>query len=75
MRALARSLGAFACGPTILAWRRGAPQAADAPPPPPRGRLPQDAPEMAQVRDVTVERLDGDARRADRDRVVVEAPL
>jgi FdhD protein len=30
---------------------------------------------MVQVRDVTVERLDGDARRSDRDRVVVEAPL
>jgi len=30
---------------------------------------------MIQVRDVAVERLDGDARRADRDRVVVEAPL
>ena len=30
---------------------------------------------MAQVRDVAVERLGGEARRADRDRVVVEAPL
>ena len=30
---------------------------------------------MAQVRDVAVERLAGEARRADRDRVVVEAPL
>lgn len=30
---------------------------------------------MSQVRDVAVERLEGGARRADRDRVVVEAPL
>src|SRR5262245_23167762 len=30
---------------------------------------------MAQVREVVVERLDGEVRRADRDRVVVEAPL
>jgi FdhD protein len=30
---------------------------------------------MAQVREVAIERLDGEARRADRDRVVVEAPL
>jgi len=30
---------------------------------------------MTQVRDVAIERLDGEARRADRDRVVVEAPL
>ncbi len=30
---------------------------------------------MAQVREVVVERLDGEARRTDRDRVVVEAPL
>jgi len=28
-----------------------------------------------QIRDVAIERLDGDARRADRDAVVVEAPL
>src|SRR5689334_12473450 len=31
--------------------------------------------EITQVREVAVERLDGDTRRADRDRVVVEAPL
>src|SRR5215813_13347696 len=31
--------------------------------------------EMSQVRDVAVERLDGEARRADRGRVVVEEPL
>jgi len=31
--------------------------------------------EMSQVRDVAVERLDGEVRRADRDRVVVEEPL
>jgi len=30
---------------------------------------------MGQVRDVAIERLDGEVRRADRDRVVVEAPL
>src|SRR5688572_31538690 len=30
---------------------------------------------MTQVRDVSIERLDGDARRTDGDRVVVEAPL
>jgi FdhD protein len=30
---------------------------------------------MTQVRDIAIERLDGEARRADRDRVVVEAPL
>jgi FdhD protein len=30
---------------------------------------------MTQVRDVAIERLDGEVRRADRDRVVVEAPL
>ena len=30
---------------------------------------------MSQVRDVTIERLDGDTRRGDRDHVVVEAPL
>jgi FdhD protein len=30
---------------------------------------------VSQIREVGVERLDGDARRADRDRVVVEAPL
>ena len=31
--------------------------------------------EMTQVRNVAIERLDGDLRRADLDRVVVEAPL
>jgi FdhD protein len=30
---------------------------------------------MSQIREVGIERLDGPARRADRDRVVVEAPL
>jgi len=30
---------------------------------------------MTQVRDVAIERLEGEARRAERDRVVVEAPL
>ncbi len=30
---------------------------------------------MSQIREVAIERLDGDARRADRDAVVVEAPL
>ncbi|HEU4732557.1 MAG TPA: formate dehydrogenase accessory sulfurtransferase FdhD [Kofleriaceae bacterium] len=30
---------------------------------------------MSQIRDVGIERVDGPARRADRDRVVVEAPL
>lgn len=30
---------------------------------------------VRQVRDVTIERLDGDGRRTERDRVVVEAPL
>jgi FdhD protein len=30
---------------------------------------------MSQIREVGIERLDGNARRADRDRVVVEAPL
>jgi FdhD protein len=30
---------------------------------------------VSQIRDVGIERLDGDARRADRDQVVVEAPL
>jgi len=30
---------------------------------------------VSQIRDVAIERLDGDARRADRDAVVVEAPL
>jgi FdhD protein len=30
---------------------------------------------VTQVRDVSIERLDGDTRRSDRDRVVVEAPL
>jgi FdhD protein len=31
--------------------------------------------EVSQVREVGIERVDGEARRADRDRVVVEAPL
>src|SRR5262249_50753476 len=30
---------------------------------------------VSQVRDIWIERLDGDARGAERDRVVVEAPL
>jgi FdhD protein len=30
---------------------------------------------VSQIREVGIERLDGDARRSDRDRVVVEAPL
>ena len=30
---------------------------------------------MSQIREVTIERLDGESRRSDRDRVVVEAPL
>src|SRR5213078_1729348 len=30
---------------------------------------------VPQIRELAIERLDGDARRADRDRVVVEAPL
>ncbi len=30
---------------------------------------------MSAIREVSIERLDGEARRADRDRVVVEAPL
>src|SRR5213075_3342344 len=37
----------------------------------PRAKMP----EVSQVREVGIERVDAAARRADRDRVVVEAPL